>query len=876
MTHDKGLRRARADRSTSRHRTHASSGIAAEITGVAQALQRILPRIAKRVRTAHLARPYAPGEAPGAAARHEVDAQGQGQCLELLRNIGGAVLWKADRAGIQLSFVSETADALLGIPAHEWQAEPGFLREHVHPDDWSRLLDAMYQAGTDGGVHICEHRMLKADGTTLQVQTSVRGSATPDRAPALYGVTVMLSRAERDATAPADDGAPRKQTHQTVHSNERQLELLIESVQDYAVFMVSTGGTVEGWNRGAQRVKGYRAHEILGANIARFFPPEAEAEGMTVRLLEQASLRGSATYEGWLVRKGGSRFWGIVTLAAVEDEEGRLVGFSNVARDLTERRRTEEVLRDREERLRLLLESVQDHGMFMISTEGHVEGWNPGAERLKGYQAQEIIGAPFTRFFLPEDVARGTPDRLRERAATEGRADYEGWLVRKGGARFWASIVLSAVRDEEGNLRGFSNVSSDLTNRMRVERAQAFLSEAGAALAGSLEHQTTLDKVVRLATPRLSEWCVVHMLEGGVLRPIVVTHADPRLEQAARSALRSVPLEPAQAHAAAFVVRTGQSELCADASEAPWVAEALGVDPPEALNDLRVRSFLCVPLTARGKTFGAITLLSAAPRQPYDLGDLMLAEELARRAALALDNARLYREAQDVARAQDEFISIASHDLRGPLQTMRLQVHALVRNIGGEPGQLPEKVVTRLGGLQKQVERMVQMFDALLDISRITSGRLTLAREQVDASALVRDCAGRVAEDAEQADCELRVRADDAIVGSWDRLRIEQVVTNLLSNAIKYGKGAPIDVSVSRAGAMVSLGVRDHGVGIPPEDQARIFDRFERVGDERSVGGFGMGLWIVRRIVEAHAGNIRVDSEAGAGTTFTVDLPLAP
>jgi signal transduction histidine kinase len=146
---------------------------------------------------------------------------------------------------------------------------------------------------------------------------------------------------------------------------------------------------------------------------------------------------------------------------------------------------------------------------------------------------------------------------------------------------------------------------------------------------------------------------------------------------------------------------------------------------------------------------------------------------------------------------------------------MRLQVHALVRNIGGEPGQLPEKVVTRLGGLQKQVERMVQMFDALLDISRITSGRLTLAREQVDASALVRDCAGRVAEDAEQADCELRVRADDAIVGSWDRLRIEQVVTNLLSNAIKYGKGAPIDVSVSRAGAMVSLGVRDHGAESP-------------------------------------------------------------
>jgi PAS domain S-box-containing protein len=551
-----------------------------------------------------------------------------------------------------------------------------------------------------------------------------------------------------------------------------------------------------------------------------------------------------------------------------------LRGFSNVARDLSERKRVEEALRDREERLRLLFESVQDYAMFMVSPEGQVESWNPGAERLEGYRSREIIGEPIARFFPADEIEQGFPGRLLARAAAEERAEYEGWLVRKNGMKFWASIILSAVTDEEGTLRGFSTVARDLTERMRAERAQIFLSEASAALAGSLDYPVALEKVAQLATRELAHWCVIHMIEAEMLRPVAVAHADRDKAKIAAAALRSIPREPQQPHAVAMVARTGHSELYADTSIAPWVGEALGVEPADALETLGLGSYMCIPLAVRGQTFGVITFVSDAAK-PYDPHDVGVAEELARRAALAVDNARLYREAQEAVRARDEFISMASHDLRGPLTTIRLQAQSLVRNLRGKAAPGPEEVASKLESVGGQVDRMVHMMELLLDISRITAGRLELQREEVDLAALVSGCAARLTEDAEAAGCELRVEAPKKVVGSWDRMRIEQVVTNLLTNAIKFGPGAPVEVTVDGAGSIATLMVRDYGVGISSEHQAQIFDRFQRVHAQKNVNGFGIGLWIVRRILEAHGGHIVVDSRAGIGATFTVELPMA-
>ena len=242
------------------------------------------------------------------------------------------------------------------------------------------------------------------------------------------------------------------------------------------MFMVSPEGIVQSWNHGAQRLKRYRAHEVVGGPIHRFFPPETQDSA--ARLIEDAIVKGTATYEGWLVRKGGERFWALCTLSAVEDESGHLRGLSNVARDLTERKRTEDALRDSEERLRLLVNSVQDYAVFMVSASGEVISWNAGAERLHGFTAPEAVGTFVARLLGVSEADAGMAERLLQRAREVGRAEFEGWLMRKGGATFWASVIFSAVRDSAGNLHGYSVVARE------PDRADARGPGAGVPVRG--------------------------------------------------------------------------------------------------------------------------------------------------------------------------------------------------------------------------------------------------------------------------------------------------------------------------------------------------------------------------------------------------------
>ena len=533
-------------------------------------------------------------------------------------------------------------------------------------------------------------------------------------------------------------------------------------------------------------------------------------------------------------------------------------------------------LSDSEERFRLLIDSLQDYSVFPLSVEGRVSNWNLGAERLKGYSTEEALGLHISRFFPDAENAERVPERILRRAAAEGRSEYEGWLIRKDGSRFWGTVILGAMRDQDGRLRGFSNVARDLTERKKLEKAQSFLAEAGEALTGSLEYERTLQEVARLAVQGIADWSLVVVPGGQGLAVASVAHVDRALEPRTRELVRVLPRDEAKlTRGIGHVVRTGQSDLCADTLEAAWVRPALGVGTPERLMELGARSYMCVPLKARGDTFGAITFVSAGAGRHYGPADLALAEELARRAGLALDNSRLFSKAQEALKARDEFLSMASHDLRSPLTSLRLQLQAVRKDMqqGGDRPRAPEKLAARVESMVRQTDRMLQMMDALLDISQMTAGRLELRRQRLDLVELVRSSVATLEEELRQSGVELHVHAEGPVEGNWDRLRLEQVVDNLLSNAVKYGKGRPVDLTVSTEGDVAKLVVRDQGVGIAPEDQSRLFERFERVRLDRDVSGYGVGLWIVRRVVDAHDGRITVDSRPGEGSSFTVLLP---
>jgi PAS domain S-box-containing protein len=574
----------------------------------------------------------------------------------------------AEVVGKHVSFLFLPSDVAAGEPGHE-----------------------LAQAEQEGEFQ-SEVRRLRKDGSCFVAQVSITAMRGDDGQGRGFVVSIH-------------DLSEQRRADRMLHLSEERFRLLVDSVEDYAIFMLTPDGQVATWNAGAQRMKGYSAEEIIGESHSRFYPPEDREAGRPGRLLRTAVEAGRVEDEGWRVRKDGSWFWADVVLSAVRGPRGELIGFSKVTRDLTRRRATEERVRLSEERFRLLVQSVKDYAIFMLDPLGRIVTWNAGAARINGYQASEIIGQHFSRFYPEEDVRSGKCERELEIASIEGRYEEEGWRVRKDGTRFWSSVVITALRDPGGALIGYGKVTRDLTQRRRLEEER-----------------------VRLV------------------------------------------------------------------------------------------------------------------------------------------------QAEESIRLRDEFLSIASHELKTPLTALQLQLQGLAPRVGA----LDPAMVPRFARAIRSGQRLSDLIEALLDVSRIATGRFELKRELFDMGEAVRDLVERLRDSATKSGCELVVTAPEGIVGAWDRLRIEQVLVNLLSNALKYGAGNPVRVEVTRDGPDALIEVRDAGPGIREEDLARIFGRFERASSIRHYGGLGLGLYVAREIVEAHHGAVSAQNSSGGGAVLVVRLPIRP
>jgi predicted ATPase/signal transduction histidine kinase/tRNA A-37 threonylcarbamoyl transferase component Bud32 len=405
--------------------------------------------------------------------------------------------------------------------------------------------------------------------------------------------------------------------------------------------------------------------------------------------------------------------------------------------------------------------------------------------------------------------------------------------------------------------------------RRRAEDQARFLDEASKALTESLDYRTTLARVARLAVPILADWCIVDIVEEGEFRRVASAHVDASKERLLQELAERTRFDAGSPMPAAKVRETRASYVLRD-----MTAEVIRAHSPcerhaELIHALGTKSMMAIPLVAHGDLLGVMSFVTARPDLRYGPGSVALGEELARRAAVAIENARLYQEAQESIRRRDEFLTAASHELRTPVTSLLIGAQTLIANADS-----PLEQTRRIADLiNRQATRLAKLINDMMSVGRIRLDRLELQLADVDLVAVVRDVAERFAGSLTQNRCALELRADKPVRGRWDREKLDQVVTNLLGNAMKFGAGKPIEVVIDEAAGRARLVMTDHGIGIDAESLQRIFGRFERTEAAHSYGGLGLGLYIARNIVEAHGGTIRAESRLGEDTRFIVELP---
>jgi PAS domain S-box-containing protein len=506
----------------------------------------------------------------------------------------------------------------------------------------------------------------------------------------------------------------------------------------------------------------------------------------------------------------------------------------------------------------------------------------------------ELVGASIFSYL-------GTDDRTHPVIAAHLRA-LEGastpFEVDWFGRRFAGRV--DPLRDTRGGVIGTIGLGMDVTEQVRLRDARdallrdeqrarietelanarlMLLVEGSKRLSQARGPGDTLETLASLVVPGLADWTyVIH--RGWDEGPAVVAsaHGDPKRRALLRRLHGFMP-DAGALEGPPRVFRTGEVARYEDIDDEQLVPGApggtvVGTRDPQQLHvvrELGMRSMLCVPIAGRTGTDGVIMLVSANNPHRYDPEDVVLARDLASRAAVSLENGRLLVEALDAVRVRDDFLAVAAHELRTPLTSLLLQIQLLERALTRD--QLKPSVRRGLGTAQNQAHRLSTLIDGLLDVARLASNRLLLEVEDLDLRVVVESVLAMMAPDFRRARCEVTLTAPPTVTGRWDRVRLQQVLTNLLTNALKFGAGRPIEVKLEATAAQAELSVRDHGIGISKVDQERIFGRFERAVSSRHFAGLGLGLHISAQIMRAHHGSMRVQSEPGRGACFIVTLP---
>ncbi|HEY6618177.1 MAG TPA: PAS domain S-box protein [Steroidobacteraceae bacterium] len=621
-----------------------------------------------------------------------------------------------------------------------------------------------------------------------------------------------------------------------------RFELLIDAIADYAIFMIDPEGFVVTWNAGAERTKGYKAVEIIGQHFSRFFTAEDQANRLPAKIMDAVRVDGRHEAEGWRVKKDGSRFWANAILQSVHDERGAIIGYAKITRDITERVQAQNALLETERRFRILVDAVIDYAIFMLDPSGVVINWNAGAERLKGYIADEIIGQHFSKFYSQEDRAIGLPSRFLDTAAKEGRLEAEGWRLRKDGSRFWASVVIDAIRDEKGVLQGFAKVTRDITER-RI------------ALNAIMESE----RQFRLLVAGVTDYAIFMLDPNGI---IISWNAGA---------------QHIKGYTAEEIIGQHFSKLYTEGDRAAGVpARALFTATQEGRFEAegwRVRK--------DGAMFWANVVIDPIrDEQGRLIGFAKVTRDITERrdTQLALQEAQNQRAHAQKMDALGQLTGGVAHDFNNLLMIISGHIHTLKRAVAAD---------AKLARAAEAISLAAQRGEA------VTRQLLTYSRRQT-VNPTVLDVAARVE--------EFRKMLESFIGGSaklivtlepelWpvkvDANELEVALVNLTLNARDAMPGGgtisitaenvahtATDTPAGIVGEFVVLRVSDTGRGIAPDVLPKVFDPFFTTKEVDK--GSGLGLSQVYGFVHQSGGTVLIDSTIGQGTTVRLYLPRSP
>ena len=634
------------------------------------------------------------------------------------------------------------------------------------------------------------------------------------------------------------------------------------------LLVISPDGVLREVNPAWSVALGYTLDELTGQHFGPFVHPEDV--NATIAAVERATHGPLEHFEVRLRHKDGGFRWFAWRAAP---ENGMV--YAN-GRDITvEKHQAEQLLKASQARLQLALAAGQ-MGAWEWDLQSRTISWLHGADRVHGVVPtdQPIVFSinDYMRQVHPDD--RDYLRSLMTNATRGGRSHHgEYRIIWPDSSIHWIEINGDMFRDEAGAPLYMVGVSVDITRRKRTEQDLKFLARASAELAGLIDPQSTLDRLAYLAVPSFADWCAIDLLKDGVLRRVAVAHVDPRKVQLAHTLHQRFPPDPNAMYGVWHVIRTGQPEFVRELD--PESLRNTIKDPAriDALKELGIRSYIGVPLTTHGKTMGVVTFVGAESGRQYEQSDLELAEDLARRAAVAMENASLYRALRDSDQAKDIFLATLAHELRNPLAAIVSGLGILSLAAGDR-----ERVEQYTKLMERQSQHLTRLVDDLMDISRITTGKIELKKEASSLAGILSNAIETSRQDIEARHHQLSVTlTGESTPIVADPVRLAQVFSNLLTNAAKYTHpGGQIYLSLESTVDEYTVRVKDTGIGIPRVMLTNVFKIFTQVLHplERSQGGLGIGLSLVEGLVTLHDGRVEASSEGeGKGSEFVVHLP---